>query len=336
MIVVKTPHRISLFGGGTDYPAWFQKHSGEVIAGAIDKYCYLTVRELPPFFDHKYRLVYRKIETVNDVLSIEHPAVRAAIHASGMTAGLEIHHDSDLPARTGIGSSSAFSVGILQAFDALKGERPSKPELARRAIHMEREVMHEFGGHQDQVVSAHGGLINIRFNRDGSVEIRDALSENASFRSTIERNLVMVFTGVKRNSSEVAAAFVQRLTESQNDRYLYEMQSITWQAQQILDSGNTARLEELGYLLDETWRLKESMNPLAITDELRALRDEAKSAGALGGKIAGAGGGGFCVFFVPVDKREYFAEKMREHLVVPFKFVDEGSTVVYDSGERLN
>jgi D-glycero-alpha-D-manno-heptose-7-phosphate kinase len=196
--------------------------------------------------------------------------------------------------------------------------------------------MHEFGGHQDQVVSAHGGLINIRFNRDGSVEIRDALSENASFRSTIERNLVMVFTGVKRNSSEVAAAFVQRLTESQNDRYLYEMQSITGQAQQILNSGNTARLEELGYLLDETWRLKESMNPLAITDELRALRDEAKSAGALGGKITGAGGGGFCVFFVPVDKREYFAEKMREHLVVPFKFVDEGSTVVYDSGERLN
>jgi D-glycero-alpha-D-manno-heptose-7-phosphate kinase len=336
MIVVKTPHRISLFGGGTDYPAWFQKHGGEVIAGAIDKYCYLTIRKLPPFFDHKYRLVYRKIETVNEVQSIEHPAVRAAIHASGMTAGLEIHHDSDLPARTGIGSSSAFSVGILQAFDALKGERPSKPELARRAIHMEREVMHEFGGHQDQVVSAHGGLINIRFNRDGSVEIRDALSENAAFRPAMERNLVMVFTGVKRNSSEVAAAFVQRLTESQNDRYLYEMQSITGQAQQILDSGNTARLEELGYLLDETWRLKEAMNPLAITDELRALRDEAKSAGALGGKIAGAGGGGFCVFFVPVDKREYFAEKMREHLVVPFKFVDEGSTVVYDSGERLN
>lgn len=336
MIVVKTPHRISLFGGGTDYPAWFQKHGGEVIAGAIDKYCYLTVRELPPFFDHKYRLVYRKIETVTDTEAIKHPAVRAAIRASGITDGLEVHHDSDLPARTGIGSSSAFSVGILQAFDALQGKVPSKPELARRAIHLEREVMHEFGGHQDQVVSAHGGLINIRFNRDGSIDIRDALGENTALRSAIERSLVMVFTGVKRNSSEVAAAFVQRLTQSQNDRYLHEMQSITGQAQQILDSGDTARITELGHLLDETWQLKESMNPLAITDELRALRDEAKSAGALGGKVAGAGGGGFCVFFVPADKREHFAGKMREHLVVPFKFVDEGSTVVYDSGERLN
>ena len=325
MIVVRTPHRVSLFGGGTDFPAWYSEHGGAVIGGAIDKYCYLTVRELPPFFDHRYRVVYSQVETVERPEDIAHPAVRAAVLGSGIDYGLEVHHDSDLPARTGIGSSSAFVVGILHALAALRGEDPSADELARDAITLERVTLAETGGHQDQVLCAHGGFREVRFRESGSIDVSSSLDAANHLSSW----LVLVYTGVKRRSSQISDAFVERLNSHENDRYLADLAAVTDQAATLLGPGRDLDMPELGRLLDETWTLKANMNPLAVPSEISDLHQRARLAGALGGKVSGAGGGGFCVFLVDPERQEAFARDMRPYLTVPFSFVDHGSEIIF-------
>jgi D-glycero-alpha-D-manno-heptose-7-phosphate kinase len=331
MIVARTPHRVSLFGGGTDFPSWYLEHGGAVIGGAIDKYCYLTVRQLPPFFDHKYRVVYSKVETVSSPHEIAHPAVRAAIIESGVLDGLEVHHDSDLPARTGIGSSSAFVVGIVQALNALQGARVEADGLASEAIRIEREVLAEVGGHQDQVLCAHGGFRRIDFHQNGDIEV----SPNLAIGEDLSRWLVLVYTGTKRNSSEISELFAQRLTARENDSLLMDLAAVTEQASRIFDDRAHLDMHEIGYLMDQSWTIKSRMNPLAVPPDIADLHATAHKAGALGGKISGAGGGGFCVFMVEPDRREYFIERMQPCLVVPFTFVNHGSEIIFhDRGQR--
>jgi len=325
MIVVRTPHRVSLFGGGTDFPSWYREHGGAVIGGAIDKYCYLTVRELPPFFDHRYRVVYSQVETVGRPQDIAHPAVRAAVMESGLDCGLEVHHDSDLPARTGIGSSSAFVVGILHALAALQGEHVDAEMLASEAILLERETMAEAGGHQDQVLCAHGGFRRVEFQPSGQI----AVSPSMPVASELSDWLVLVYTGVKRHSSRISEAFVERLDSHENDRFLWDLAALTEEAAQALNSHHGPDMAEVGRLLDESWALKARMNPLAVPSEIDELHDLACRAGALGGKVSGAGGGGFCVFLVEPERQERFVEEMQPCLVVPFSFVDRGSEIIF-------
>ena len=316
---------MSLFGGGTDFPAWYREHGGAVIGGAIDKYCYLTLRELPPFFDHRYRVVYSRVETVGRPQDIAHPAVRAAVMESGIESGLEVHHDSDLPARTGIGSSSAFVVGILHALAAMQGQLVGSEELAREAIRLERETMAEAGGHQDQILCAHGGFHHVEFRRTGEIALSPAMDVAADLSDW----LVLVYTGVKRHSSRISAAFVERLDSHENDLFLADLNSLTREAATVMNSRDGLDMTEIGRLLNESWRLKARMNPLAVPTEIEELHEKARRAGALGGKISGAGGGGFCVFLVDPERQERFVQEMQPCLVVPFSFVDRGSEIIF-------
>ncbi len=327
MIIVRTPHRVSLFGGGTDFPGWYLRNGGAVIGGAIDKFCYLTVRELPPFFDHRYRVAYSVVETVSRPEDIRHPVVRQAVLSSNLKMGLEIHHDSDLPARTGIGSSSSFVVALLHALSVFEHHPLSAVELAQAAIQLEREELREEGGHQDQVLCAHGGLRRVTFNKSGQI----TLDSPYAGAHNVSRWLLLVYSGAKRNSPRIASAFVERLERRENDRLLESLGEITEQAHKALSHDTSPDMHELAELLDRTWALKSQMNPLAVPTEMETLRKQAQKAGAIGGKVSGAGGGGFCVFAVDPEQHTAFIERMRPMVVVPFAFVETGSEVIFEA-----
>ncbi len=333
MIIVRTPHRVSLFGGGTDFPGWYLRNGGAVIGGAIDKYCYLTVRELPPFFSHRYRIVYSRIETVSRAEDIRHPVVRQAIVSSSLSTGLEIHHDSDLPARTGIGSSSSFAVGLIHALSMLQNQELSANDLSLAAIRLEREELREPGGHQDQVLCAHGGLRRVTFDSTGGITTHGPYLAAAH----VSKWLLLVYAGTKRLSSNIAAAFEERLDHGENDKHLARLFTITERASYIFAESTAPDMEEIAELLDLSWELKSRMNPLAVPEDLEQLRTRARDAGALGGKISGAGGGGFCMFVVDPEHHMAFIEKMKPLLVVPFAFSESGSEVLYpklDTGPK--
>ena len=295
MIITKTPYRISLFGGGTDHPSWYKKHGGEVISFAIDKYCYISTRILPPFFDHKYRIAYSKVETVNDFKKILHPVVREAIRKFSPNLSLEIHHDGDLPARTGIGSSSAFTVGLINSLLIL----------------------------QDKIACTLGGMNYIEFGGNLNWEATPmVLSSN--FQKSITDRIVMIYTGITRISSDIQANLLVDL-----EKKLTTMQrttELTRQCRKILEEEGD--LDLIGEMLVESWSLKREMNNLAITPALDDIWEKAKSAGALGGKVLGAGGGGFCMFWVKENGREEFLNNFNLGTYVPVRISDTGSTCV--------
>jgi D-glycero-alpha-D-manno-heptose-7-phosphate kinase len=325
MIISRTPFRISFFGGGSDYPEWFREHGGAVLSTAIDKYCYLTCRYLPPFFQHRFRILYSKIETVSQISEIEHPAVRGALEQLGVTRGLEIHHDGDLPARSGMGSSSAFAVGILNSLYALEGRMRSKEQLAREAILLEQEILRETVGSQDQVAAAYGGFNAIRFLRNGSFTVQPVLLPTARL-AEFKGHLMLFFTGLSRFSSDVAATFVGSLASRVDG--INRFMAMVDQAVGILESGD---LRDFGRLLDEAWQIKRSLSQSVSTSEVDEAYAAARKAGALGGKLLGAGGGGFMMLFAEPDKHESITRALSDFLHGPFNFEPSGSQIVlYD------
>jgi len=324
MIISRTPFRISFFGGGTDYPAWFQENGGAVLATTIDKYCYISVRVLPPFFAHRYRLVYSVVENVLEIDEIQHPAVKAVLKWRGVDRGLEIHHDGDLPARSGLGSSSSFTVGLINALKALEGQLVSKDELARDAIHIEQCVIREPVGSQDQISAAFGGFNRVEFLHNGTFDVQPIILPVERQRE-LEGHLMLFFSGISRYSADVARTKIDNLKSRVTE--LTTMRQMVDGALAILRS-QCAPLTDFGSLLHEAWKLKRSLSDRVSTSHLDGIYDAARAAGAIGGKVLGAGGGGFLVFFVPPEKQDCVRTALKDLIHVPFKFESAGSRIV--------
>lgn len=323
MIITKTPFRISFFGGGTDYPIWYENNGGAVLSTTIDKYCYLTCRYLPPFFPHKTRVVYSDMEFVNRADDIKHPVVREAIKHLAIEDGLEIHHDSDLPARAGLGSSSSFAVGLLHALYTLLDKKVTKRQLALEAIHIERERLKENVGSQDQAAAAFGGLNVIEFAVDGHFAVRPVSIPEEIMRQ-LESHVMLFFTGHARSASEVAAEQV-RLTP-QKTKELNAMKAMVPQAESLLANRD---LYSFGKLLHESWMTKRTLSSQITNSQIDEVYSAGLAAGALGGKLLGAGGGGFMMFFVPPEKQQKVRSALSKLLFVPVKFEPNGSEIIY-------
>lgn len=331
MVLTRTPYRISFFGGGTDYPVWFNNFGqGAVLSASIDKYCYMACRYLPPFFYTKSRVVWSKIELVNHPDELEHPTVKEALKFLNMFDGVEIHHYGDLPARSGMGSSSSFIVGLLHALRVLRGESPSKRQLALDAIHVEQERAGHNVGWQDQAAAAYGGFNRISFGGDDKIDIRPA-AVALETKQALEGNLMMFFTGLSRTASEIAAEQI-RIT-AQKEKELRTMLSLVDQAESILGRG-PSMLHDFGKLLHDTWALKRALTSSISNNEIDSIYERARSAGALGGKLLGAGGGGFLLFYVPQEKQLSVKSALKGLLQVPFHFEDKGSEVVHATKEQ--
>jgi D-glycero-alpha-D-manno-heptose-7-phosphate kinase len=324
MIITRTPFRVSFFGGGTDYPGWFNAHGGEVLSTAIDKYCYITCRHLPPFFEFKHRIVYSLIENVRHWDEIKHPAVRAVLQWANCDKGLEIHHDGDLPARSGLGSSSSFTVGLVHALAAMQGRYVAKDDLARDAIHIEQDIIRETVGSQDQVAAAFGGFNRIEFKRNGAFQVSPVIVKKRRIEE-LQGHLMLCFTGFSRIASEVAQSKIANLKKRELE--LHRMQAMVEQAVKILHSDSTP-IDEFGHLLNESWKYKKELSEKVSTPEIDSLYEAALEAGATGGKILGAGGGGFLLLFVKPELRARVRERLKQLIHVPFGFDEAGSRVV--------
>lgn len=324
MIICRTPFRLSFFGGGTDYPSWYRAHGGAVLATTIDKYCYLTCRYLPPFFEHRLRIVYRQIETCARAEDISHPAVREALRYLGIDRGVELHHDGDLPARSGMGTSSAFTVGLLHALHALRGEMPTKAQLLHESLHIEQQVLNETVGSQDQVMAAYGGLRHVKFHPSGEIAI-DPLILPPSRVAELKAQLMLFYTGIARTSADVARSYATDLEARR--RQLRIMKELVDEAIDILASGTDIRA--FGDLLHEAWQAKRGMSDKVSNPEVDGLYDRARAAGALGGKLTGAGGGGFLLLFVEPDRQAAVREALDSRLHVPFQFDHAGSQIIF-------
>ncbi|MET0385951.1 MAG: kinase [Polyangiales bacterium] len=328
MIISRTPFRISFFGGGTDYPGWYKLRGGSVLSTTIDKYCYLTCRRLPPFFEHRVRVVYSTIENCRSVDEIKHPVVREVLRFVGIEQGVEIHHDGDLPARSGMASSSAFTVGLLNSLYALKGEMPDKHRLAMESIHLEQDVLREHVGSQDQVAVTYGGLNHIRFEPNGNIHVRPVTLSQARMQE-LSSHLMLFYTGIKRTASDVAATFTDKLDERETQ--LRAMSQLVDEAIALLTSDDD--ILRFGRLLHTAWRTKCSLSSTIGHPKIQSMYDAARSAGAIGGKITGAGGGGFLVLFAPPAHQAAIREKLKKLLLVPFKFEFSGSQIIFFTPE---
>lgn len=324
MIISRTPFRISLFGGGTDYPAWFREHGGSVIGTAINKYCYISLRRLPPFFEHHSRIVYSKVELVRANSEIEHPAVRGVLTDRGISDRLEIHHDADLPARSGLGSSSSFTVGLLNALSAFNNRMSSSRELAREAIRIEQDVLKENVGCQDQIWAAYGGFNRINFFQDGTFSVSPIIIAPEK-REELLRSTMLFFTGFSRIASDIAQDQINNISKTASQ--LRAMRAMVDQAADILADRKSATAE-LGELLHEAWLLKRQLSNRISSPQIDEIYEAGRNAGAIGGKLLGAGGGGFMFFIVDPDKREQVRERLKKLIHVTIGFDNDGSKIV--------
>ncbi len=327
MIITQTPFRMSFFGGGTDFSGFYNEHGGAVISTTFDKYCYVTVRHLPRFFDYKTHLSYSQNEQVNSYDEIKHPAIRNAMKWLDMHE-IRLTYESDLPARSGLGTSSSFAVGMLEAFYALKGQYAGKRKLADDAIYLERELCKEAGGIQDQIAASFGGFNRINFSKDGYTVNPIVISPER--KQSLNARLMLFFTGFSRFSSDI-----QKETEkSMKDKTaeLIKMYGLVDEAEKILTDKNT-NLDEFGRLLDYTWKFKRGISSGISTSSIDEQYDCAIKAGALGGKLLGAGGGGFLLFYVPLDKQAAVKSALKNQLYVPFQFESEGTKIIFYNPE---
>ena len=327
MIITKTPFRMSLFGGGTDMPAFFREHGGAVLSTTFDKYYYVTVRHLPPFFDYRTELSYAKTERVKTTEEIQHPAIREAMKMLDMY-DLRLTYEADLPARTGLGTSSSFAVGMLNAFYALKGKYADKKKLADEAIYLERTLCQEAGGWQDQIAASFGGLNRINFRGDEYEVLPVVISPEK--KRLLNENLMLYFTGFTRFSSEIQQSTEKSIKDK--TAQLLDMLALVDEAQSILTS-REGDLDEFGRLLDQSWRLKRQTGSKISTGSIDMLYERALKSGALGGKLLGAGGGGFLLFYVPKEKQSSVSESMSELMYVPFAFENGGTQVIHYTPE---
>ena len=330
MIITKTPYRISFFGGGTDYPAWLKENNGAVLGTTINKYCYISCRTLPPFFEHKHRIVYSKVENVKTVSEIQHPSVRAALEYMNVDGGMEIHHDGDLPARAGLGSSSSFTVGLLHALYAMKGEMPEKKHLANEAIHIEKDILKENVGLQDQIFASEGGFIRIDFNDEKKFNTSPITIHNKRLKE-LESHLMLFFTGISRYASTVAGKKIENIPKKKKE--LSQMLEMVDEAISILT--HDTDISEFGKLLHESWKLKRSLSDSVTTSFINEIYSSAMDAGAIGGKLLGAGGGGFMLIFAKPQDQPKIKKRLNKFLSVPFEFDRLGSQVIVFQPDTL-
>ena len=324
MIMSRTPFRVSMFGGGTDYPAWYREHGGAVLGTTINKYCYISFRPLPPFFEHRHRIVYSRIELPQQIAEIQHPSVRCVLNEYGVEEGVEIQHYGDLPARSGLGSSSAFTVGLLNALRAYRGQISSAEHLAKEAIRIEQEVIHEAVGSQDQIWAAYGGINMIRFHTDGRFDVIPVIV-SAERRRELQSHMMLFFTRFSRTAETFAARKIENLRVRQTQ--LFCLQQMAEQAMTILQ--NTSRsMAEIGALLHESWRLKKELADCVTTDAIDEIYCAARDAGALGGKLLGAGGGGFMLIFAEPAAHPRIREVLHSLIEVSFEIGSPGSRIV--------
>jgi D-glycero-alpha-D-manno-heptose-7-phosphate kinase len=324
MIISKTPYRISFFGGGTDFPEWYLGNGGNVLSSSIDKYCYINMRILPPFFQHKHRIVYSIVENITSIDEIKHPVVREVFKLMRINDGIEVHHNGDLPAKSGIGSSSSFTVGLLNALSNLYGKTLNQNELAKLAIKIERDILKENVGEQDQIAAAYGGFNNIRFSNKNDFRVTN-LELKKDKVEELESKLLLFFTGISRNSSKIAK--FQKDNIKNNNALLTEMSNLTNEAISILVNDGSS-INEFGALLDINWRLKKGLSKHVSLNSINDIYDLAKENGALGGKILGAGGGGFFLIFADEIHHNKLKSLLNTWLHVPFKFSTKGSSVI--------
>ncbi len=322
MIISQTPVRMSFFGGGTDFPEFYNEHSGAVISTTFDKYCHVNVREMPDFFDYSTYLSYAQIEKINSVDEIKHPAIRNAMKWLGLEK-ICLNYDADLPARTGLGTSSSFSVGMLNAFYTMQGITKTKRELADDAIYLERVLCKEDGGIQDQIASSFGGFNRIDFNSNGYTVTPINITDDR--KQHLNKNLMLFFTGLSRFSFEIQKTTKNAMSNKTAE--LLEILKMVDIAEKILVEPNSS-LDDFGRLLNETWMLKRSISSKISTDLIDDLYIKAMNAGALGGKLLGAGGGGCLLFYVPEDKQEDVKKALAGMLEIKFKFENEGTRII--------
>ncbi len=324
MIITRTPFRMSFFGGGTDYPIWYKKNGGAVLSTSINKYCYISCRYLPPFFDYKYRFRYSSREEVNIIDEIIHPSIRECLRFMRIEKGIEMVHTSDIPARSGIGSSSAFTVGLLNALYALLGKIVTKRQLAREAINIEQNLIKESVGSQDQVACAFGGLNKIEFGGNNEFYVNPIPISNEKI-DMLQKHLMLFFTGFTRNASDVADEQIN--TTHSKDIELKAMADMVDEGINILNN-NTDNLTDFGRLLHEAWKVKKSLTNSISTDKIDEIYRVALNAGAIGGKLLGAGGGGFMLFFASPEVQPLVKEKLKNLLYVPFAFENLGTQII--------
>ncbi len=329
MIISRTPFRVSFFGGGTDYPSWYRFHGGAVLGSAINKYCYITCRYLPPFFAHRSRVVWSKIEMCQENSEITHPAVREILRYLNIERGIEIHHEGDLPARSGVGSSSSFTVGLLHALYALKGLMPTKRKLAKESIFIEQELLKETVGVQDQIFAAHGGFNHITFSPNDDFTLRPMTLPGGRI-DELNSHLMLFYTGIKRTASKIAKSYVQDIASK--EKILNKISDMVEEGVSILSGGED--IVSFGKLLHEYWQLKRGLSKKVSSDHIEEIYDQAMAAGAVGGKLLGAGGGGFMLLFVPPSKQRKVKEKLNKLLYVPFKFDFSGSRIIFFDPEE--
>lgn len=330
MIITKTPFRMSFFGGGTDMESFFREYGGAVLSTTFDKYCYVNVRHLPRFFEYSTELSYSKTERVTEIDQIQHPAIRNAMKMLNMYE-IRLTYEADLPARSGLGTSSSFAVGMLNAFYALKGKYADKKKLADEAIYLERVLCDEAGGWQDQIAAAYGGMNRIEFYKNGTYEVRPVII-HPDRKKQLNDNLLMFFTGFTRFSSEMQKA--NAVGYKEKVKQLQEMYNLVDEAQMVLEN-KYCDLDDFGRLLDKTWRLKRQTGGAITTNSIDALYEKGIEAGALGGKLLGAGGGGFLVFYVQPERKEAVMKAMNNLLYVPFCFEDGGTQVIHYTPETF-
>ncbi len=327
MVITKTPFRMSFFGGGTDMEEYFNENRGAVLSTTFDKYCYVNVRHLPSFFDYKTEVSYSKIERVKNVDDIEHPAVKNAMKMLDMHQ-IRLTYEADLPARSGLGTSSSFAVGMLNAFHALKGQYADKKKLADEAIYLERILCKEAGGWQDQIAASFGGFNRINFHKEG-YEVSPVII-SPERKKALNRNLLMYFTGFSRFSSEIQQ--INKVSDRKNHDTLHKMYELVDQAEEIL-TNKDRDLDDFGRLLHITWEMKKKTGKTISTDHIDYLYQKGIESGALGGKLLGAGNGGFLIFYVPLDKQEEVKNTFKDLLYIPFEFENGGSRVIYYTPE---
>lgn len=328
MIITKTPFRMSFFGGGTDLESFFRKHGGAVLSTTFDKYCYVTVRHLPPFFEWSTHLTYSTQEYISNIDDIKHPAIRNAMKMHDMH-DIRLLYEADLPARSGLGTSSSFAVGMLNAFYCLKGKYVDKKQLADEAIYLERELCKESGGWQDQIAASFGGLNRIDFYQDGSYSVKPIII-HPHRKKLLNENLMLFFTGFTRFSSDVQKENSQEFKKKEEQ--LQDIYSLVNDAEKVLENASSD-LDDFGRLLDKTWNLKRQTGKAISTNSIDALYEKGMNAGAIGGKLLGAGGGGFLLFYVPAEHRQDVLDAMKELLYVPFNFEDNGTQVIHFTPE---
>ena len=328
MIISKTPYRISFFGGGSDYPEWYLKNGGEVISSTISKYIYISCRDLPPFFKHRYRIVYSKIENVKDLKNISHQAVREALRLFSkrirFNSGFEIHYDGDLPAKSGMGSSSAFVVGLLNLLNNFFLKKNlSKKDLTLESLFLEQQILKEIVGSQDQTIASYGGFNSIKFLQGGNIKVAPII-KNSNILEDFGSRFFLVFTGVKRTASHIAKTYVKKLDNIKKSSILEILQHVEI-AKKLLKNNN---FDDFGLLLNETWKIKKALSSSITSYDVNFIYDKGIKNGAIGGKLLGAGGGGFFLFYVPKANQKIFIKNMKNFILLPVKFEKNGSQII--------